>query len=56
MVVVTSVSTLEIFKANELGSSVNQLVNQDVGVWDMFGTMETTSSLFQNKFYIVKIW
>ncbi len=28
----TSVSTLEIFKANELGSSVKQLVNQDVGV------------------------
>jgi hypothetical protein len=56
MVVVTSVSTLEIFKSNELGSSVKQLVNPDVGVWDMFDTMETISSLFRKKLYFVKVW
>jgi hypothetical protein len=40
-------NTWELFNVNELDPSAKQLINQDVGVWNVLSTMQATLGLFK---------
>jgi hypothetical protein len=40
------INTWELFNVNELDPSAKQLINQDVGVWNVLNTMQAIISLF----------
>jgi hypothetical protein len=41
------INTWELFNANELDPGGKQLINQDVGVWNVLSTMQAIISLFK---------
>jgi hypothetical protein len=41
------INTWELFNVNELDLGAKQLINQDMGVWNVLSTMQATISLFK---------
>ncbi len=47
MIIVVNVNMLKLFNANESKSNVEQSIDQNVGVQNVFGTMRTIPSLLE---------